>query len=194
MPEAEGALLYKTACCSGAGWALLAWRSPLLTPSPHSLHLTVPKASVVEHPLKTICPVILTNSKWSFKNNYFYEKQGWLKRKCTIQSILCICCLIRKFAFTKLHFMSQENDTLSFTNIPSCSQHPSPPLKDRSAHSHREGSSFNGVFLILKDQTFISWTDLKVPLASQTWWQTQRCLKLHFYPVLMSYLSVKFTV
>lgn len=58
-----------------AGWAL--WLGGLpSSPHPHSLHLTVPKASGVEHPLKTICPVILTNSKRSLKNNYFYEKQG----------------------------------------------------------------------------------------------------------------------
>lgn len=43
--------------------------------------------------------------------------------------ILHMCCLIRKFPFTKLYFMSQENDALSLKNIPSCSRHLNPSLK-----------------------------------------------------------------
>lgn len=39
-----------------------------------------------------------------------------IKNKIYHQVNLCLSCLIRKFAFTKLHFVSQENDTLCFKN------------------------------------------------------------------------------
>lgn len=74
------------------------------------------------------------NHQQSIILNYYLlsilKSQGWSKIRFIIPSTWCLCCLIKKFAYTKLHFMSQENDTLGLKKTTHLgSQHLTPSLK-----------------------------------------------------------------
>lgn len=86
------------------------------------------------------------------------------------------------------YILSQENYVLSFqtNNLALYHQHLTLSLNLVAALVYADMFWF--AFLVQKDLTFTSQAVLGHSLLSWTWWQTQRCLKPCFYPVLMSYV------